>query len=353
MFHYFNQTGNRFRTALVPLDENSSELASNVNGGESPIYGCVRKDFPVRKLHYRSYDIDNIICCTTPLSIREKAIAMYCMHSHFLPEGKVLFMFKDIELCIFDLVSLRIGSVVQPSIINAWSIILNHIFVAGSSQKPVRFFASTDIYIDCISQPGMSYVSRRKLFFDGMDRELRLYQTNSLGSIDMFFFPVFPDDQPYVLCFDLPKEVIFIIDTSVEVNKHPVSSNYNDLCHILRSLLAEFLNNNREHLSSASVSKSVIEVLNLNCTARINSVDVGLYVMRHMETFEGDTSVNWSTGIMNATQHQLGLLRLRYCATIVSWEKNKYKDEILKESSTKYEAELSENASKFDGVFTG
>ncbi|XP_057774708.1 uncharacterized protein LOC130993700 [Salvia miltiorrhiza] len=40
------------------------------------------------------------------------------------------------------------------------------------------------------------------------------------------------DDLPYLLCFDLRKELMFIIDNSVKLNHHPVGSNYNLLCDV-------------------------------------------------------------------------------------------------------------------------
>ncbi|XP_057803880.1 uncharacterized protein LOC131019364 [Salvia miltiorrhiza] len=199
----------------------------------------------------------------------------------------------------------------------------------------------------------MSYISRQRAFFGALDRELQLYQTNDIGYIDMFIFPVFPDDQPYIVCFDLRKELIFIIDSSIEVNKHPVSSNYNILCDILRSLPSEFLNSNREDLSSTSVAKSTIEGVDLKWADSMNTIDVVLYVMRHMETFGGDTSVNWNTRLLNATHHHLGILRMRYCAPIASWEHNKYKDDVLRDSAATYGAVIAVNSTRFNRVLAG
>ncbi|XP_057805025.1 uncharacterized protein LOC131020310 [Salvia miltiorrhiza] len=168
-----------------------------------------------------------------------------------------------------------------------------------------------------------------------------------------FFFPVFSDEQPYVICFDLRKELIFSLDTSAEVNNHHIGSNYNVLCDILRSLLANFLKTSNEDLSSASVSKSSVKVVDISWAYENNAVDAALYVMRHMETFEGDTSVEWNSGLMNATDHHIAILRMRYCSTIVMWEKNKYNEEVLKDASTTYGLELAENETRFDRLLIG
>ncbi|XP_057787063.1 uncharacterized protein LOC131004398 [Salvia miltiorrhiza] len=101
----------------------------------------------------------------------------------------------------------------------------------------------------------------------------------------------------FILCIQkiYEKELIFILDTSAEVNNHPIGSNYNVLCDIIRSLLADFLKNSNEDLSLASVSKSSVKVVDINWAYKNNAVDAALYVMRHMETFEGDTSIEWNS----------------------------------------------------------
>ncbi|XP_057784796.1 uncharacterized protein LOC131002318 [Salvia miltiorrhiza] len=222
--------GNKIMNVLHPLDTNIVNLPSDVNAWDSPIIGCVSKDVTVKNVQYRESEFSNIVCNRKPLTSKEKAIAMHCMYDDGVDEDKVLFMYKDVELCRYDLMSLRRGCAVQPSIINAWSIILNNVAIIEHSEKPVRFFASADIYIDCIFDTGMTYASRQRAFLDAMNREMRLYQSNDIGAIDMFFFPVFPSEHPYVIYFDIRKELMFILDSSVILNQHPVGSSYDILC---------------------------------------------------------------------------------------------------------------------------
>ncbi|XP_057777026.1 uncharacterized protein LOC130995671 [Salvia miltiorrhiza] len=143
---------------------------------------------------------------------------------------------------------------------------------------------------------------------------------------------------------------MFVIDSSVQFNHLPVGTNYDLLCDVFPALLSEFLNDNGEHLSAASVAKSTIEVVQLNWANKKNTIDSSLYLMRHMETFAGDTSTSWMTGLLNAENLHLHILRMRYCVSIISWDKNKFKDRVLMDSSATYGSELAVNPTKFDGI---
>ncbi|KAL6509910.1 hypothetical protein OROGR_022398 [Orobanche gracilis] len=47
-----------------------------------------------------------------------------------------------------------------------------------------------------------------------------------------------------------------------------------------------------------------------------DSVDSGVYLMRHMEMFMGDASAKWDTGISVKSTKQIATLRIRYCGDL-------------------------------------
>jgi hypothetical protein len=65
----------------------------------------------------------------------------------------------------------------------------------------------------------------------------------------------------------------------------------------------------------------------------LNKVDCGVFTMRHMETYFGDSaSSKWKPGFTKEGKFQNKLLenlRQKYAATLLLWRKNTKRDEIL------------------------
>lgn len=66
--------------------------------------------------------------------------------------------------------------------------------------------------------------------------------------------------------------------------------------------------------------------------------DCGVYVMRHMETFMSTPSGKWSCGMSKKSKKQIRTMRVRYCASILGWEKNEHRDENLTRSKRYFDA---------------
>lgn len=68
-----------------------------------------------------------------------------------------------------------------------------------------------------------------------------------------------------------------------------------------------------------------------------NVVDCGVFLMRHMETFDGTTDGKWSCGFVEESaeqDRQLHRLRRKYATKILTSEENTLKAKVLEESET-------------------
>lgn len=65
-----------------------------------------------------------------------------------------------------------------------------------------------------------------------------------------------------------------------------------------------------------------------------NNTDCGIYVMRHMETFMGDCSTKWKSGLKKGNKRQMQYLRIKYCAAIVGAENNKWKNKNIDDANS-------------------
>ncbi|XP_057774147.1 uncharacterized protein LOC130993326 [Salvia miltiorrhiza] len=241
------------------------------------------------------------ICTRLQLWSQEKQIGIFALHKDPGEENQILFQYKDIHLTRHDMMSLRRGVPVSPSVITAWGIILNRHDYTRSEKIPACFYASPEIYIDCIAPVDQSYEEKKQSFFLSMTHELREYQSKPISIIDLFFFPVYENDMHYVMCFDTRKQRLFVLDSTVDPNNPDSADRYNESSHVLRSLFSEYLWLITEEEKAAVVSNSVLEIVRMKWADARNEVDTGVYLMRHLETFMGDNSLNWDCNLSNTS----------------------------------------------------
>jgi hypothetical protein len=75
-----------------------------------------------------------------------------------------------------------------------------------------------------------------------------------------------------------------------------------------------------------------VNVLEMSCRTRKNKKDCAIFVMRYMETYMGSAKKKYSSGFgreCGAQDTILLRMRTRYLHRLVTFEKNKLKDDIM------------------------
>ncbi|KAL3621637.1 hypothetical protein CASFOL_036549 [Castilleja foliolosa] len=68
-----------------------------------------------------------------------------------------------------------------------------------------------------------------------------------------------------------------------------------------------------------------------------NKVDCGVFAMRHMETYMGETVRSWRCGLAKDKPKMLKYMRVKYCAAILGSDINIHRDQVLAASKEYYE----------------
>ncbi|XP_057794311.1 uncharacterized protein LOC131010675 isoform X2 [Salvia miltiorrhiza] len=312
----------------------------------------IKKGLNLRTSNFQSQNVQRGICTRLQLGSREKQIGMYALYKDAGEETKVLFSYKDIVLRRYDLTTLKRGHCVKPSVINAWSIILN-----GDErcrpEYPTRFFASTEIHVDCIAPIGQSYQQKQKSFFNQMMLEIQEYQINPVSLIDMFFFPIYEDPLLYAICVDTIRQRLFVLDSTIDCHGSDYCDKYNQLCNSLCSMLSDYLYYINEDRKALIVLNSPIEIVRMKWSDVRNEVDSGVYLMRHLETFMGDSSHNWDCNMSKSSARQICRMRVRYCSSILMWSGNDVRQEVVEEAVDYYSQLCASGATDFDVKLMG
>ncbi|XP_057769044.1 uncharacterized protein LOC130989101 [Salvia miltiorrhiza] len=122
------------------------------------------------------------------------------------------------------------------------------------------------------------------------------------------------------------------IDNVVAWTEHITIALYGSVPSMLRNMFVDFMEKNGHSKRVQKLKKASIDMLDLPWVDPENDTDCGIYVMRHMETFKGEYSGKWITGMKRNSKQQMRYMRVKYCAAIVGASSNLLKDNILSEA---------------------
>ncbi|KAL4566970.1 hypothetical protein LXL04_022540 [Taraxacum kok-saghyz] len=87
-----------------------------------------------------------------------------------------------------------------------------------------------------------------------------------------------------------------------------------------------------KHKSASQLENVEPQRLKMNWRTRGNSNDCGVFCMRHMETYMGDSSSNWTCGLHKESmtqQQEIDYLRLKYLTKILLSDINQLRKKII------------------------
>ena len=88
-----------------------------------------------------------------------------------------------------------------------------------------------------------------------------------------------------------------------------------------------------DHPSLNKVAKDVPpKIPKMKWKTKTNKIDCGLYMMMHMEMFEGEIGLKWKTNILDENnrnyQNMIKTMRMRYAAKILLHDVNKNRENV-------------------------
>ncbi|KAL6556283.1 hypothetical protein OROGR_005571 [Orobanche gracilis] len=233
----------------------------------------------------------------------------------------------DIELQKKDMSTLAKNSVVGVGVVDAWCLMLNHMEISRSVHSPARFFASTFVCTDAFVQKDVTDTVRKESFFKNMTMELEANKHLHLNDIDIFVFPIFLNRKFFGVCADARTGNFTVLD-SMNVDASD--------CQVEKDVFSEYLSFRNQSKWTMMMKNGSLHIPIIEQGDKKDSVNSGVYLMRHMEMFMGDASAKWETGISVKSTKQIATLRIRYCGELMCWEHNIVKDQVLTKAQLCY-----------------
>nr|GMC68137.1 uncharacterized protein LOC109158392 [Ipomoea batatas] len=132
----------------------------------------------------------------------------------------------------------------------------------------------------------------------------------------LIFFPVLRHGHYFLICINIKASKVEIIDNKALVPGVTKKDKYGDYTNLLK------------------VDELTEEVVDMNWKETENYIDCGLFVMRHMETYNG-TLKKWNPRFRkkaSLNEDFLLGLRARYATAIIRWRANTLKNIVIKKT---------------------
>nr|GMC73460.1 uncharacterized protein LOC109158392 [Ipomoea batatas] len=141
----------------------------------------------------------------------------------------------------------------------------------------------------------------------------------------------------FLVCINIKASKVEIIDNKALLPGVTKKDKYGDCTNLLVTSLKEYLALGSSDLFW-KVDELTEEVVNMHWKETENYIDCELFVMRHMETYNG-TLKKWNPGFKRKTSLNedflLGL-RAKYAAAIIRWRANTLKYNVIKKTKVLY-----------------
>ncbi|GJW17517.1 peptidase C48, SUMO/sentrin/Ubl1 [Tanacetum coccineum] len=146
---------------------------------------------------------------------------------------------------------------------------------------------------------------------------------NKMKDVELAFFPtVVAAGQYYVIVFNLLKANAVILDNE----KHDDYNKYKEVFDLVKVLFLKYLQKHQHPCVEKLSKDKPAKVLKMKWKTEKNKIDSGLYMMMHMELYQGESATNWKTDIVQENNRdydmQMTSMRMRYTTKILIHEMN-------------------------------
>ncbi|GER25456.1 E3 ubiquitin-protein ligase [Striga asiatica] len=148
-------------------------------------------------------------------------ILIYTVHME-----EAVFSSGHIECLRRELLSIRPSLFVSTTVVDVWATILNNLELLRSHGSPLRFFFTVDTCAFTIVNPAKDWSIgvRRIMFNDCMTEQLQR-AGQQVENIDILFFPIHHEEHCYIMCLNVKKLNIVLIDNSTSTMNGAIENN--------------------------------------------------------------------------------------------------------------------------------
>ncbi|KAH6775547.1 hypothetical protein C2S52_013108 [Perilla frutescens var. hirtella] len=316
----------------------------------------VISDAPVPPIAKRKGTTSNeteLVDGSANLEQKDKQIYYWLVHHATENQEEVVFTYKNMNVRREEFQSLREGMWISTHVIDVWSNILNHNEAHRASTSPFRFFATTDASRYALGAPGWDDERVQSEFSDSLKLQLWRSEKHTLRNIDMFFFPVLSREHYYIVCFDMKKREALVIDNSDEREGLDIRQHYGSAPFRLQTVFADYLYTKGLKTKSLTVRRACMSRLEMCWRDSVNNNDCGVYVMRHMETYMGQSVNAWKCNLEKGNLFQLNVLRIKYCGSILASVLNEHAASVERSANATFAAVSKKTQSSVNDIMSG
>lgn len=239
-----------------------------------------------------------------------------------------IFKWKD-RLCTKGhFQSLQDNKMVQTTVIDTWTCLLNENEILRSNTSPLRLFFTSETTYGPLQNNLYegNKISSFCSFNDHVEHALKMVSAlhNRLYDVtdfDMLVFPMFDSAHHYIISYNIKKPSCEIIDNRGQTMG--MDETYDNLPDCLHKCFCQFLECYKlPNFEEIKRLKPV--VLKMPLQTVDNHIDCGVFSMRHMETYTGN-ACRWYSGLRTEMENQksiLDKLRIIYSNHIMTWAEN-------------------------------
>ncbi|KAK1396384.1 hypothetical protein POM88_006247 [Heracleum sosnowskyi] len=325
----------------LPLHEKDANRIGGVNGNATTEIVRPRREIKASHL-CRSPYVSRVVDVSSHVINTEESNVWQCLFQNRKNRKENLFEWNGRMCTKAHFQSLQDIKMVMSTVIDSWTYLLNENEILKADSSPLRLFMTTEttygpLKIDVGGGSYSSKIGRYAAFDDNMDIVIKMVNEMhnkhyEVKDFDMFVFPIFNAAHFYIICYNMKKTRLEIIDNRVQTAG--VEETYGDLTAKLHDCFCHWIS------IYDLPKKDVIfnlkpRVQRMGWQTEMNSVDCGIFVMRHMETYMGSLWA-WKVGLCVEKDNQrplLNKLRIIYCHSILTWSKNSKKFIILDDAA--------------------
>nr|GEY06334.1 hypothetical protein [Tanacetum cinerariifolium] len=230
---------------------------------------------------------------------------------------------------------LRQTIAVKDNLLDTWGEVLNFNKCLRDTLSPLRAFFPTFVVTNEFRKAKLSAEVRYNLFTDYMRKSIvKDKRWKEFKDVGLVFIPVSNDEHQFLEVFNLKTPYVCVLDSKkgekVETKKYTKhdkkdSRIENDsLASILHADFGRYLAS-VGHTKGSDILTGGLKYLKMKCQTNSKDANCGVFVMRHMETYMGNTNKKFDCGLDVEGRKQTGQinkLRMKYAAKILLSECN-------------------------------
>ncbi|XP_065859374.1 uncharacterized protein [Euphorbia lathyris] len=221
------------------------------------------------------------------------------------------------------------------NVVDVWSSILNSQELKKFERKVKRFFFTTyafSLLFSKVNTCNSTEAEKIVSFKQRLETELDFANVKNLVDVDLVFFPVICNEHFYLIVVNNLANSVEIVDNRTLPRNISRVKKYRNCPEYLLKSYAEFV-----YKDDASSCKRMYEykvhLMNMKWRGKTNHNDCGIFLLKHMETYMGQSVNEWDIGLTkNSKEKEFRKLRVQYCWTILLNPRNELLGEIDKKS---------------------